>query len=122
MSTQDKLPPLPEPAIRFVEDENGVSVYPDYYTAEQMHEYARAARQAVALTAARVLVKAYRQLNEIRARDGVPYTSMGYASSVDADYFSSVVDEIDAAVVALTGKPAHCHPLLYAANNLREPT
>jgi len=70
--------------------------------------------EGLGVLAARALVKAYRELNEIRARDGVPYTSMGYASSVDADYFSSVVDEIDAAVVALTGKSAHCHPMLYA--------
>lgn len=37
--------------------------------------------------------KAFRELNEIRARDGVPYTHYG-KSSVDPNYFSSVVDEL----------------------------
>jgi hypothetical protein len=63
--------------------------------------------------AARALVRAFRELNEIRARDGVPWTSSGYPACVSQDYFSAVVDEIDAAVIALTGKGAHCHPLLY---------
>ena len=40
------LGPLPEPAIRFVEDENGVSVYPDYYDANQMRAYAMQERTA----------------------------------------------------------------------------
>lgn len=41
----------------------------------------------------RALWSAWRELNEIRARDGVPYTHYG-KSSVDEDYFSSVVDEL----------------------------
>ena len=62
------------------------------------------------LMAARALVKAYRELNAIRARDGAPY-------GVDKGYFSDVVDEVDAAVMALTGNMAYCHPLLYEAYN-----
>ena len=58
-------------------------------------------------------VKAFRELNEIRARDGVPYTHYGCKASVDANYFSSVVDAIDEAVLAATGHSAHCHPVLY---------
>lgn len=41
----------------------------------------------------KVLEKAHRELNEIRARDGVPRTFDGIKSSVDPQYFSSVVDE-----------------------------
>lgn len=39
------------------------------------------------------LAKAYRELNAIRARDGVPYTRDGWKSDVQEEYFSSVVDE-----------------------------
>lgn len=40
--------------------------------------------------------RAWRELNAIRARDGVPYTHMGYKCSVDEEYFSSVVDDLQA--------------------------
>jgi hypothetical protein len=62
----------------------------------------------------RAAVKAFAELNAIRARDGVPYTSSGWKSDVQEEYFSSVVDELDEAVIAATGKSAHCHPELYA--------
>ena len=61
----------------------------------------------------RAMVKAFNELNEIRARDGVPYTQDGWKASIDPVYFSSVVDELDEAVKAITGKSAHCHPELY---------
>lgn len=65
-------------------------------------------RQAI-----RAMVKAFKELNTIRVRDGVPYTSHGWQSSVTMEYFSSVIDELDEAVKAITGKSAHCHPELY---------
>ncbi|HQR71248.1 MAG TPA: hypothetical protein PLE54_11630 [Burkholderiaceae bacterium] len=65
------------------------------------------------LTAARALVKAFNELNAIRARDGVPRDYAGMKTGVSEEYFSSVVDDVDAAVLALTGLGAHCHPLLY---------
>lgn len=65
------------------------------------------------LTAARALVKAFNELNAIRARDGVPRDYAGMKVGIDEEYFSSVVDDVDAAVLALTGRGAHCHPLLY---------
>ena len=37
-------------------------------------------------------MRAFAELNTIRARDGVPYTHGGYKSGVDEAYFSSVVD------------------------------
>jgi len=67
----------------------------------------------IELRAVRVMVRAFLELNTIRARDCVPWTHMGHASSVDAEYFSSVVDELDAVVTEMTGKSAHCHPELY---------
>jgi hypothetical protein len=57
-------------------------------------------------------------LNAIRARDGVPYTSNGWKSDVHEEYFSSVVDELDDAVIAATGKSAHCHPELYGGASI----
>jgi hypothetical protein len=62
----------------------------------------------------RAAVRAFAELNAIRARDGVPYTHEGWKSGVDEDYFSSVVDGLDDAVKSATGKSAHCHPELYA--------
>lgn len=64
--------------------------------------------------AIRALVKAFNELNRIRARDGVPYCRGGMKSDVDEDYFSSVVDDIDDVVTEATGRSAHCHPELYA--------
>ena len=61
----------------------------------------------------RAAVRAFAELNSIRARDGVPYTHSGYRSGVGEEYFSSVIDELSDAVEAATGKPAHCHPELY---------
>jgi hypothetical protein len=61
----------------------------------------------------RAAVRAFAELNAIRARDGVPYTADGYRSDVEEEYFSSVVDGLDEAVKAATGRPAHCHPELY---------
>lgn len=58
-------------------------------------------------------VKAYAELNTIRARDGVPYTNCGARCDVDPDYFSSVVDGLDEAVKEATGHSAYCHPSLY---------
>lgn len=62
----------------------------------------------------RAAVRAFAELNAIRARDGVPYTHNGWKSDVQEEYFSSVVDGLDEAVKAVTGKSAHCHPDLYA--------
>jgi hypothetical protein len=61
---------------------------------------------------ARPMCQAYLELNTIRARDGVPYTHYG-RSDVCEEYFSEVVDKLDAAVRLLTGQAAHCHPSLY---------
>jgi hypothetical protein len=44
------------------------------------------------------LEKAAYELNIIRARDGVPWTQFGTKSGVCPDYFSSVVDECQAAL------------------------
>lgn len=63
--------------------------------------------------AVRVMVRAYQELNAIRARTGVPCDLDGYRTSVDPDYFSSVIDGLDEMVRELTGKSAHCHPALY---------
>jgi hypothetical protein len=60
------------------------------------------------LTAA--LWKAWKELNTIRARDGVPRTFHGWKSDVSEDYFSEVVDECGAAITAATGKPPEPWP------------
>lgn len=63
--------------------------------------------------AVRAMVKAFQELNAIRARDGVPYSRDGSRYGVCENYFSSVIEELDASVRELTGKSAHCHPELY---------
>lgn len=64
----------------------------------------------------RAAVLAFAELNAIRARDGVPYTRNGYKCGVDERYFSSVVDALDEAVKAATGRSARCHPVLRIKN------
>lgn len=49
------------------------------------------------------LKKCVHELNEIRARDGVPYTHYGIKASVCEEYFSSVVDESFAAISKAEG-------------------
>lgn len=61
----------------------------------------------------RAAVRAYAELNEIRARDGVPYTHQGIRSSVTEEYFDSVVNDLSASVMLATGHAAHCHPALF---------
>lgn len=61
----------------------------------------------------RAAVRAFLELNTIRARDGIPYTHSGFKSDVNEEYFSSVVDGLDEAVKDATGCSAHCHPELY---------
>lgn len=47
---------------------------------------------------------AVRELNEIRARDGVPYTHQGFRASVTPEHFSAVVDACFDAI-ARAGEP-----------------
>jgi hypothetical protein len=59
---------------------------------------------------AEALWQAWMELNEIRARDGIPYTHQGWKASVDEKYFSQVVDDCAAAYQQVTGreiKPWH---------------
>ena len=64
------------------------------------------------MTLLEAAVKAFAELNAIRARDGAP-------PGVDPDYFSSVIDGLDAAVKRETGHTAHCHPALYGMNRCK---
>lgn len=48
--------------------------------------------------------QAWMELNEIRARDGVPYTHLGGKASVDENYFSRVVDDCENTYKLVTGK------------------
>lgn len=65
----------------------------------------------------RAAVRAYQELNTIRARDGVPYKRDGYKSDVCPEYFSAVVDQLNDAVIRATGHSAHCHPELSMQEN-----
>lgn len=53
----------------------------------------------------RALWKAWYELNVIHARDGVPYTRNNGKSSVDYEYFSSVVEECKNVIEECLGKP-----------------
>jgi hypothetical protein len=48
---------------------------------------------------------AHTELNEIRARDGVPYTHDGTKSSVSEDWFDEVVEMVAESYTLHTGKP-----------------
>lgn len=50
------------------------------------------------------LWQAWMELNEIRARDGVPWTHQRCKACVDESYFSRVVDDCETAYKAVTGK------------------
>lgn len=52
---------------------------------------------------AMVVWRAWTEMNEIKARDGVPYTHLGYKSSVDEDYFASVVKDLEDLYRDITG-------------------
>lgn len=53
---------------------------------------------------ARAIWMAWVELNEIHARDGVPYTHKGTKSSVTEEHFSFVIDELKNAYYELTNK------------------
>ena len=52
---------------------------------------------------AKAIWQAWRELNEIRARDGVPWSHTGKVP-VDETYFSSVVDDCEAAYLEVWSK------------------
>jgi len=66
----------------------------------------------IILDLVRAAARAYQELNTIRARDGIPYKRDGHKSDVCPEYFSSVVDELNEAVIRATGHSAHGHPEL----------
>lgn len=56
------------------------------------------------LEIATAIWQAWRELNAIRARDGVPYTHMGWKDGISEEYFSRVVDDCAAAYKKVTGQ------------------
>ena len=52
----------------------------------------RTAIEARLRTAAEALRDCYRELNEIHARDGLPYTSEGIKAGVSQEWFTAVVE------------------------------
>lgn len=59
------------------------------------------------------MCQAYQEMNIIRARDGVPYTSYGYKSDVSPEYWDSIMKKLDSAVTEATGHGCWLHPCLY---------
>ncbi len=56
----------------------------------------------------KVMCEAWREMNTIRARDGVPI-----GSSITQEYWDDIIERLDKIVESETGHTAHCHPSLY---------
>ena len=61
----------------------------------------RTAIEARLRTAAEALRDCYRELNEIHARDGLPYTSEGIKAGVSQEWFTAVVENARAVLAQL---------------------
>ena len=62
------------------------------------------------------LAHVWSEMNTIRARDGVPRMFDGTKSSVSQEWWDELMGRCEAVIVAHTGKPAHCNPVLYSSN------
>jgi len=62
----------------------------------------------------KAIALAWQEMNNIRARDGVPCQYDGTRSSVTQEYWDSVMDGLDKILRDETGKGAWLHPSLYA--------
>ena len=56
------------------------------------------------------LANVWREMNGIRARDGAP-------PGVSEKWWEELMDRCERVILAHTGKPAHCNPILYTANS-----
>ena len=59
------------------------------------------------------LALVWREMNVIRARDGVPYCFDGTKSDVSQEWWDFIMERCNDSIVKHTGKPAHCNPILY---------
>lgn len=59
------------------------------------------------------MCEAWREMNTIRARDGVPRCSDGTKSDVSQEYWDDIMNRLDNAVIEATGHKAWLHPSLY---------
>ena len=94
MTIQDKIAALPPKAI-------GPSLYKTLSAYFAVRTGRAEAERDLALE---VLRNAYRELNEIHARDGVPYTCDGWKSSVSQEWFTQVVEDARAVLAACGGE------------------
>lgn len=62
------------------------------------------------------MCEAYREMNAIRARDGVPFTSFGYKSDVTQEYWDDIMNRLNSEVLKATGKSAWLNPILFEEN------
>ncbi len=56
----------------------------------------------------KVMCEAWREMNTIRARDGVPK-----GSNMAQEYWDDIMDRLNKIIESATGYTAHCHPSLY---------
>lgn len=56
---------------------------------------------------------AWNEMNNIRARSGVPYDDWAQRSDVTQEHWDEVMKRLDDAVKAQTGRGCHCHPAIY---------
>ena len=62
----------------------------------------------------KVIAEAWREMNTIRARDGVPRHSDGQQSDVSQEYWDSIMERLDAVLKVETGHGAWLHPSLFS--------
>lgn len=68
----------------------------------------------IPLATVKVMCEAWREMNTIRARDGVPYCHDGRKSDVSQEYWDDILRRLDCAVMNATGQSAWSNPALYA--------
>ncbi len=66
------------------------------------------------------LAHVWSEMNAIRARDGVPRMFDGTRSSVSQEWWDELMNRCEESIMAHTGKPAHCNPVLYTTCNEKE--
>jgi hypothetical protein len=81
--------------------------------ADRAAERARAKGETMNPEYIKVIAQAWYEMNTIRARDGVPYCYDGRRSDVTQDYWDSIMDGLDAMLLAETAHGAWLHPALY---------
>jgi hypothetical protein len=67
----------------------------------------------------KVMCEAWREMNAVRARDGVPYCHDGRQSDVSQEYWDDIMARLDKEVLDATGHDCWLHPALYVQPQIK---